>query len=384
MKRFDFFFLPFSMDMSVAISGLMVNLRALDLGASALLVGVLIGLFVGLPYVLLSLTAGRAAERLGPRLTMTLGSALFAVGILSYGLANTATALLIPAAFTGAGSALFWPAIQTCMRADTPAETRRRTGIFNVSWTIGIMLGGAIAGHLYRACGPHLAFYVSGSFVALLTVVVWVRARAVARMPEQEEDAVGGDGSDAAPAVARAFRLMAWVANFTLWFAGSAAGAVFPRLCRGLGYSDGAVGEMASAAWVGQVAMFALLSAGGWWHYRKLPLVLGLLGAAASAALLHGGSSAVLLSGSFLLLGASRGPSHVGSVHYSLHSGDRGANMGFHEAILGAGTVLGPVLGGLAADIAGVRAPFAMVGAVGMLGVAAILVMPTGARRAAA
>jgi predicted MFS family arabinose efflux permease len=170
---------------------------------------------------------------------------------------------------------------------------------------------------------------------------------------------------------------MAWVANFTMWFVGSSSATVFPRLARSLGFGDGAIGEIAAVVWLGQVALFGLLATGSWWHYRKAAIVAGLLAGAVAMAMFARGSATFMLVAAAALLGASRTPAHVGSMHYGLHTGgNRDANMGYHEAIIGAGCVVGPVLSGIVADAGGVRAPFVLAGAAIAVTIAVIGLWP--------
>lgn len=358
MKRLDFFLLPFAMDIAVAMAQIMVNLRALDLGASATTVGVLMGLCWGVPYMLAALTTGTMVARFGARTMMLVGAAAFGAGTAAYGFAISPWQLLVAAPVAGGGSGIFWPALQTYLKVDDANETRIRSGIFNVSWTCGILTGVGISGHAYRLAGPRWSFWLAAMLVGGALIIIAARVR-----PQRVSEHGLNDGvePDVPPALGRAFLRMAWLANFTMWFVGTSAVTVFPRLARGLGFSDGAIGEMTAVVWIGQVALFGLLATGAWWHYRKAALLLGLAAGLATTALFARGTSAAALVLASLLLGAARTPSHVGSMHYGLHAwGNRDANMGYHEAILGAGCVAGPVLSGIVADIGGVRAPFAL------------------------
>lgn len=364
MTRSDFAIIPFAMDAAVAMSQIMVNFRALDLGASATQIGILMGLCWGVAYMLTALATGRLVGRFGAKSMMLAGAAAFGVGTAAYGFALAPWHLLVAAPLAGAGSGIFWPSLQTYLKVEDNDETRVRSGIFNVSWTCGILTGVAVSGHAYDLIGARGAFWAAGAIVAVVFVFMAVRVRRSNGAP----DPVGSDGSGVAieqdDPRGRAFLRMAWIANFAMWFVGSSAATVFPRLARSLDYGDGAIGEMAAVVWIGQVALFAILATGSWWHFRKAAFLTGFLAGIAAMALFARGSSAVALVAGSALLGASRTPAHVGSMHYGLHTGgNRDANMGYHEAILGAGCVLGPVLSGMAADAGGVRAPFALGGA---------------------
>jgi MFS family permease len=377
VKRLDFFILPFAMDVAVAMSQIMVNLRALDLGASATEVGLLMGLCWGVAYMLTALATGRLVGRFGAKAMMLVGAAGFGIGTAAYGFALSPWHLLAAAPVAGAGSGIFWPSLQTFLKVDDDDETRIRSGIFNVSWTFGILTGVGVSGHAYSEIGPRGSFWMAATIVAAaFLVVAWrVRPGPASNSSSQPDGSVVSIEDD--DPRGRAFLRMAWVANFTMWFVGSSAATVFPRLARSLNFSDGAIGEMAAVVWIGQVALFGILATGSWWHFRKAAFIVGLLAGVGAMAMFARGASALVLVAASALLGASRTPSHVGSMHYGLHSGgNRDANMGYHEAILGAGCVLGPVLSGLVADAGGVRAPFVLGAAAIGLTVALVTLWP--------
>jgi MFS family permease len=52
---------------------------------------------------------------------------------------------------------------------------------------------------------------------------------------------------------------------------------------------------------------------------------------------------------------------YYSSLYYAVHLlKKKGKGSGLHESILGGGAVLGPILGGVAAQYAGLRAPYAL------------------------
>lgn len=355
MRRIDFAVIPILMDASVAITQLMMNLRAIDLGASPLFVGVLTGVGWGLPYFVASLSTGRTVQRVGARRLMLFGGTSFFCSVLAFGLASAPWMLLIAVPFNGLGSACFWPAFQTYLHSSDPEETRRRTGIFSISWTSGILLGCAVSGHLYRTAGPHLAFFISGVVAAATTLLAAIRSGDPEPWAAGEalDDACAGSGQ------AALHLRLAWLANLSMWVTGTMAATVFPRLGRSAGLGDGIIGEILAAAWVGQAAVFALMGAGSRWHYRVWPLLVGLAVSAVSLALLGWGGGALLFGLGFLGIGASRAPTMYAGLKYGLEAGpSREANMGYHEAIIGGGSVVGPLLGGLLAREMGLRSPY--------------------------
>jgi MFS family permease len=178
---------------------------------------------------------------------------------------------------------------------------------------------------------------------------------------------------------------------------------VFPRIARALGLDDGSIGEISAAVWAGQELAFAWVSRGVWWQGRALPFAGALAAGIAAMCLLVWGDyradivkslpasmfvnwqagfaahAAAAFAAGFALVGIARALTHAASMHYSLSVGrSPEANLGYHEAIIGAAFVLGPLAAGLAADTLGVRAPFAVSAIVGIG--ALLLVLRRGAR----
>lgn len=99
------------------------------------------------------LVGGRAADRYGHRLVLTVGGVLFAAGSLGAGLADGAVGIVGPRGVQGLGAALMFPASLAMIAIAFPAEERGRA--LGVQVTIGTMfmmggplLGGVFAEHL--------------------------------------------------------------------------------------------------------------------------------------------------------------------------------------------------------------------------------------------
>ena len=62
----------------------------------------------------------------------------------------------------------------------------------------------------------------------------------------------------------------------------------------------------------------------------------------------------------FILAGCCGGVTYVSSLMYSLEGAvqSRGKRSGLHEAVLGSGSVIGPLLGGVVGETLGLHAPF--------------------------
>jgi MFS family permease len=108
-----------------------------------------------------------------------------------------------------------------------------------------------------------------------------------------------------------------------------------------------------------QFSGFFLLRGSGRWHFSKLHL-FGAQGlAAAGLALLFAATGPWVFASAFLMLGLCASLTYYSSLYYAVRLLKRkGKGAGLHESILGGGVVLGPLLGGIAAHAAGLRAPY--------------------------
>jgi MFS family permease len=365
MPRAAYLLFPFLMDLAIAASALILNLRAQDLGASAFQLG-LLGFAWGVPFALFSALTGTLMRRFPRRALVLAGPLLFALSNALSALAPSTALLLALVTLSGAGCALFWPVFETYLHVPDSAETHARMGRFNLGWTAGLMLGSAGGGYLYKGMGS------AGAFLAVAGLTV-LHAALLSAMLGREEGAPGGHaGEDLTPeeravpaARRRGYLALTWVANFTVAFSSAAATTLFPRLGRTRGRGDGPIGVLMAAMTAAQGVSFVLLSNTRRWHYRIAPL------AAAQACVVGGliasamGDGPAAFAAGFAMIGLGRGVTYTASLFYGLDAdAAQGHNTGLHEAIIGSSMFLGPLLAGASATGGGsLRLPFLLSGA---------------------
>jgi hypothetical protein len=125
-----------------------------------------------------------------------------------------------------------------------------------------------------------------------------------------------------------------------------------------------------------QTVCFALLSRSTRWQYRFAPLIMmqlmGIVGMAAMAE----GHAFLVFAAALGLAGFSRGLTYSASLFYGLQDKEsHGMNNGIHEGIIGAASVVGPVVSGIAAERFSLRAPFQVVIAIILVGIVVELAM---------
>ena len=104
---------------------------------------------------------------------------------------------------------------------------------------------------------------------------------------------------------------------------------------------------------------FFILRKGERWHFKTLHLLGAqfLLGGGVLVLLLS--SQPILFASGFIMIGTSGSVTYYSSLYYAVHLlRAKGKGSGLHESILGGGAVLGPILGGIAAQYEGLRAPY--------------------------
>ena len=162
------------------------------------------------------------------------------------------------------------------------------------------------------------------------------------------------------PSVVKAFMMMAWCAAFAIMFSRAMIGAMFPRIGVSLGYSPTLVGRILVSLPAAQFIAFGLARASSRWQYRAGPLMAMVVLALAGLILGKVTSSAWLFVVSFAAIGGATSLAFVSGITYALHlsAEGRGRRAGIHEAVIGAGLVAGPFVGGLAAQHLGLKAAF--------------------------
>lgn len=162
----------------VALSGsrVAVSLDALERGASAALVGVLLALFALLP-MLLGVPTGRLADRIGPRKPMLLGSLGCAVGAALPALVPGLPALFAATLVIGASFMLFQiPAQQVTGAIGNPSERAGNFSWLALGYSLSGFLGPLVAGFAIDSLGFARAFALL-ALVPLAAVVTLARGR---------------------------------------------------------------------------------------------------------------------------------------------------------------------------------------------------------------
>lgn len=371
MSNAAFFIVPFLVDCAVSGALIVLNLFAQDLRASPFELG-LLGFTWGTTFTVGCVVVGRLADRYPRRRLMAAGVAGLGVVIWCSQWMPSPRALALINLVLGTACAFFWPVFETLLHHRDKALENRRIGLFNLGWTFGISAGMGAGGFLSQWGAHHGLNALTALTFAALAAFLWVtRAGVPPVMPEAPPHDLNDNAAAVPPVLRLTYLRVAWVANFTLWFAGATVSNLLPKLCRSLAIPDQTTGLLLALVMVAQAVSFFLVSRTTSWHYRFLPMVCFQALAIAGCWLLAIAGGVAGLALAMTAMGIGRGLTYSCSLYYSLAAeSGRGANVGIHEMLIGAASLLGSLLGGAAAQWVDLRAPFSLGAAVGLLGLA--------------
>lgn len=331
-----------------AVLVLSLPLRALELGANALHLGAIGGVF----YVTLTLSApccGRLSDRTGRDRLMAAGALLCSLAALSIPSIPNLYGLSVAAAAIGLSNALYWPSMEARVADGAPdRELGGYLSRFNLSWGTGSAAGTFLAGTLAHV-NLSLPFYTAFAVLFALAVRLvhrCLRPKAEAssqRPPLQPE-------TGRPPEQTAAFLTIARLTNFAVMFTVASTRWLFSKLAVTLGITETAIGMVLGLLMGGQALMFFAMGRIRRWQYAFGAILLALLLPLVGLTLAWFSTTPLGFGVAFIIVGLSGGMAFTLGLFYSMHGSEiKGNNAGLHEAIMGCGSILGPFLGGLVA-----------------------------------
>ncbi len=361
----------FVLSFGIGLTSPVVSLYAQSLGVSTSLVGVYITIFA-LGRILVTIPAGRAADRWGRRSLLGIGPLIIAVAALGQALAQSYVPLLAFRLLHGVGSALAMSAIYLSV-ADltTPAERGRITGLFHTAILGGLTLGpaaGGVAAEFYGLTGPFYGTVV----VSLLTgPFLWFylpeRTTPVVVDANDAPQPVAPSGKSSPPRKADRlwadpnFALVA-LAGFIIFVARAGArDTILPLLGHdtlgmgtrelGIVFTSMAAMNLVAVPIAGQVADRL---------GRKPAIFIGLMFIAGSNLLLAVTTAHAWFVVGALVMGFGKGFSEPASMVYMTDispAGRYGTSYGLFLTLRDVGLLLGPVILGRIADLSNLHLP---------------------------
>jgi len=311
------------------------------LGASLVQIGILAAVGRAV-YAVASHWAGRRSEVLGSAPLMRqslLGLGLVALP-LTFFVHHSVLQLVIVNALTRWFLGLYWSPLERQLSLASPGRTLwRAIGVMNLMWGGGSALGFLCWPLLYDEFGFGPAVFVALGCTWLAGLIFLAspptKARAEAKIPQES----------VSPERALLFARLGQISNFCAYFTGGSLPFFFVYLARVRDITLPQIGGLLAIAQVTQLLAFVWLWKSPRWHYSLAGLVsVQLIGGVAMVlcGLVESATTLCVLLG---LFGIFQALSYYSSLFYGLNLRSReGSATGTHEAVLAAGSCLGPVV----------------------------------------
>jgi len=354
----NFYIAAFLADL--ALGAVLLSLPLLliyNFGASSLTLG-LFGALGAFVYCSGVITAGRLSDRLNRKGIIIAGCLLFAAVYSAVPFLRRIEHIFLIYIFGSISMSMFWPTIQSWISQGlNRKDLVRSLANFNISWSMGLMLGFLSAGALF-SFGKEAPF-LFGAFFILIVILFLLRQPVFSEMRDETAKRAFLLTEKERPPAAKRFLYIAWIANFMSWYILGTVRNMFAKLGTELGFSAFVIGALVFLFILAQSVMFFVLGRTAAWHYKIVPITaLQIFAALGLIALAHS-SRPAHIAAAMVLLGLSGGMTYFSSIFYSLYGFiDKGKRSGLHEAVIGTGSFFGPLVGGFAARGFGVRAPY--------------------------
>ena len=321
----------------------------------------ILGLFGALGAFIYSagvITAGRLSDRFNRKNILIFGCILFILVYSILPFLRHIRQVFFIYVFGAISMSMFWPTIQSWLSQGLDKKELVKSLLnFNVCWSAGLALGFLSAGFLFFL--NMKAPFIFGVFLVAVIVLLLQRQAVFSEVKDETARKIFLEAEKNRPESAKKFLYIAWGANFVSWYIIGITRNLFPKLATQLGFSSGVIGFFIFLLTLAQTIIFFILGRTYKWHYRLLPIMLFQAFAILALLILTFSSRAIYFMIAMVFLGLSGGMTYFSSIFYSLYGFiDKGKKSGIHEAFLGAGTFLGPLIGGLAAYRFGIRAPY--------------------------
>jgi MFS family permease len=184
-----YIFVSLAMFNQIALKGsrMLLSLYAIDLGAGPFAIGILIAMYAVFP-LLLALTAGKTADRIGPKWPLIVGSCGLSAG------------LAIPALFPGLGALYFSPALigvfwiffhvsahQLVGALGDGADRVRNFGTFSLGASVAGVGGPLLVGLILDHLGARASYVILAAIAATPAMVLLLFPRLVPKQHQHHE-----------------------------------------------------------------------------------------------------------------------------------------------------------------------------------------------------
>jgi predicted MFS family arabinose efflux permease len=317
---------------------------------------------IGLVYTIASWQAGRFAQRCGYFNALKMGFGVMAAGLAAGSQLHSVPGNILAACVVNLGMCCIWPTLEALVsEGETPEHVPHAVGLYNITWAATNATAFFIGGTLIEKLGFQCIFYVPLAVMLLQLGLVFGLEKIQPRKSGTGISPVGLPAADrgqqthrrdacaTAPARAKNFQRMAWLANPFAYVAINTLLAVLPGIAAKFHLSPMLAGFACSLWCFVRLGAFIVLWRWTGWHYRFRWLVtaFALLIVSFTAVLVAPNIAVLLVAQMFF--GVAIGLIYYSSLFYSLDASDKKSEHGgIHEAAIGVGNCLGPAAGAAA------------------------------------
>lgn len=377
--RIILYLLPAVVDMTTGVIFFVCPVQAVRMGADYTNSSLMITM-QGLCYMLGCFLTSRYMNTTNAIRFIMTGCAIIMAACIGLTQISTLNQMLVLVGATGIGASFFFPPFMIFMKGADSQEgnrpVRKMLGLFILSWSLGMSLGPFISGFMLEHGGDwgfSLAYgMAAASLLLVMAGVVWIDKRTISFRHDYDKKELPGEFNfdeetplaQPTPNLAR----LGWIFGCIGITALAALRGVFPSGATLAGIPESAQG----------IVLFLLnfsLAVGGmalswsrtWMFNGRIMLAIGLLGTVGMAlfavpSALDWGTDRIwpyYLGG--IAFGLYSGAVYFYSAYHSLvHPTRAGKYISINEAVLGVGTIIGPLVGGILADRYGMATPFFM------------------------
>jgi predicted MFS family arabinose efflux permease len=302
---------------------------------------------LGCCYALASWQAGRLAQRWGYFTALKLGFGIMAGALLGGAQLGSVAGTILTAIAVTLGMCFTWPVLEALISEnETPDRVPHAIGIYNITWAATNAGALFIGGTLIEKLGYQSIFYLPAIIlVGQIVLTLWLE-----KLPKPTAESspaeLPPDQNRPAPARAKMFQQLAWLANPFAYIAINTLLAVLPGVAVKFQLTPMFAG-FACSLW-GFVRLAAFVALWQWpgWHYRFRWLVTAYIALVLSFSTILMVPNLAVGLGAQLFFGIAIGLIYYSSLFYSMDASDaKSEHGGIHEAAIGAGNCLGPAVG---------------------------------------
>jgi DHA1 family multidrug resistance protein-like MFS transporter/DHA1 family quinolone resistance protein-like MFS transporter len=288
-------------------------------------------------------------NRVLPRYLLIVSSFLMSVFVLCILFIKVFTFAFVYYNLYGIAMSFFWPPILGWLSRDIEgARLGKSMSYFNISWSIGIVIGPFLAGFL-SAISPDLPLY-TGSFLFLITgILIGGASFLLPKIRTDRSIEKANSGETVKADHSTILRFSGWVGMFTTFVVIGVIINIFPIFARDeLMLRKELIGVLLQSRTFIATFVFIILAHSTAWHFRISQMVAGQVCLALSIFFMNFTTSTLILAVLIAVMGALRALSYNNSLFHGVSGSiNRTGRMAVHESLLAAGLIFGSSLGGL-------------------------------------